>query len=187
MNERDALKEIADIKAAVQGTATRVGRHAGWFFLAAAVIWTAGFVTTQWLGNDSRFVWIGLNVIGIGVCALLARRFFGKRGEQIVPAVGRRMGLWFVGATIFDVMLGLLLGLTAPEDITLLIALTAGLSFFVAGSVGSYKAQLLGVFLWCATLVGRLAVPSYLPLVVALSGGVAFLAVGISFLLRREA
>jgi hypothetical protein len=186
MNEKDALKDIADIKALMRGTATRINRNAGWFFIVWGIIWTIGFVTTQIIGNDVRFVWPILNLLGLGLSFYLLRRFFGKHGGQMIPGLGRRIFLIFAGTAIFGILVGILFGISSAEDITLLVVLLSGLCYFMAGIVGPAKNLYLGLLLWAAALVGRLAFPSYLPLIVAIVGGATFLGLGISFLLRRE-
>jgi len=186
MDEKDALKDIADIKALMRGTTTRLNRNAGWFFIVWGLTWTIGFIITQFIGNDARFVWPVLNILSIGLSVYLGRRFFGKRGEHRIPGLGRRVVLIFVGTTIFGVMVGVLFDISSAEGITLLVVLLSGLCYFMAGIVGPAKNLYLGLLLWAAALVGRLAFPSYLSLIVAIVGGATFLGLGISFLLRRE-
>ncbi|SLM17385.1 membrane hypothetical protein [uncultured spirochete] len=186
MDEKDALKDIADIKALMRGMTTHVNRNAGWFFIVWGIIWIIGFMTTQVIGNDARFVWLALNILGIGLSFYLLRRFFGKRGGQMIPGLGRRIFLIFAGTAIFGILVGVLFGISSAEDITLLVVLLSGLCYFMAGIVGPAKNLYLGLLLWAASLVGRLAFPSYLPLIVAIVGGATFLGLGISFLLRRE-
>lgn len=187
MNEQDALKQLSEIKALMRGTASRAGRNAGWFFILWGVIWAVGFTATQLLGDGSRFVWLGLNLFGIALTAYLVRLFFGGRTGQRVTGLGRRIALMFAGFTVFDLLLALLLGITSSRDITLLIILSAGTAYVIAGIVAAPKTVVLGILLWLAAVAGRLAAPEYLPLVTAVSGGGAFLAVGISFLVRKKA
>jgi hypothetical protein len=186
MDEKDALKDIADIKTLMRGTTTRLNRNAGWFFIVWGLTWTVGFIITQFIGNDARFVWPVLNLLGIGLSIYIGRRFFGKRGQLAVPDLGRRIILVFVGTTIFGVLVATLFDISSAEDITLLIVLLSGLGYFIAGVMGPPKNLILGLALWCSGLLGKLILPSYLPLIAAIVGGATFLGLGISFLLRRE-
>jgi hypothetical protein len=92
----------------------------------------------------------------------------------------------FAGTAIFGILVGILFGISSAEDITLLVVLLSGLCYFMAGVVGSAKNLYLGLLLWASALIGRLAFPSYLPLIVAIVGGATFLGLGISFFLQRE-
>lgn len=187
MDKNDALKEISDIAALMRSTATRVNRNAGWFFIVWGIIWVVGFIVTQFIGNDARFVWLGLNLLGIGLSIYIGRRFFSEHSEHVIPGLGRRIALVFIGTTIFGILVATLFSISSAEDITLLIILLSGLCYFTAGIMGSSKNLLLGLILWATALVGRLAFPAYLPILTAIVGGGSFLGVGMSFLLRREA
>ena len=186
MDKNDALKEISDIAALMRGTTTKINKNVGWFFIVWGIIWGIGFIVTQIIGNDARFVWLGLNLLGIGLSIYIGRRFFSARSEHMMPGLGRRIVLVFIGTTIFGVMVAMLFGISSAEDITLLIILLSGLCYFIAGIMGSSKNLLLGLILWGAALIGRLAFPAYLPLIVAIVGGGSFLGVGLSFLSRHE-
>lgn len=186
METKDALKDIADIKALMRHATTTVNRNVGWFFVVWGIIWMVGFGVTQRIGDDARFVWPWLNLAGIAASVVLELRFFGKRSSHTVPGLGRRIVLVFLGSALFGTLLALLLDISSSQDITVLILLLTGLCYFFAGIIGPPKILMLGVILWGVAATGRLLLPAYLPLVVAIAGGGALLGVGISFLARRE-
>jgi hypothetical protein len=71
-----------DIKALMRSTATRINRNVGWFFIVWGVIWTAGFVTTQIIGNDVRFVWPILNLLGFVFSFYLLKRSLASAASR---------------------------------------------------------------------------------------------------------
>ncbi|MBN1409624.1 MAG: hypothetical protein JW969_02195 [Spirochaetales bacterium] len=186
MSNENTLQNLKEIKSVMSRTSIKISRKSGWFFLIWGVIWLIGFGVTQFAADLSRYVWIGLNVIGIASNIILVRKFYGKTGPHALGGMGIKMALVSIGIVAFDVLLVILFQINAPDQIVVLIVLSTALCYFFVGIFTHWNGMLSGALLAATLVIAKLFFPDIMYLLIAVFGGGVFVLCGTLIMAQKE-
>ncbi len=175
MDKEKAQGLLKDVKTIMDQTQVRTSRPVGSLLLVWGAVWLAGFVCGQFVSiESSRIIWLGLNVAAIVITILLSVRMYGRRNPHHMQGLGKKIALSVIGISIIGFLSGYLLRLSAPREVTLLIVITASISYFYVGIFTQIQKSFLGLGLIITTFLIDLLLPDWFYLGIGVAGGTVF-------------
>jgi hypothetical protein len=173
MDSIRAADDLRVIRQVMDRTRRAAGRHGGWFGVLWGAIWVVGFLSNQYLPEDTAgWLWMVLD-IGGGVASALIGARIARSGVR--SPLWARILLFFLALAVFDGLLVWLLGLRGMREVALLITLTVALASVQVGLFTSGPFTTIGLLV-AAVAVGAIAlVPGYFYLAMAGLGGLLML------------
>jgi hypothetical protein len=186
MSNNDSLNDIKKIKDMMSKTNIKISKNAGWFFIVWGIIWFIGFMFSQFLPSISYIIWIILNVVGISVSIFLINLFYGRKSNHFFSGIGKKVFLVTFGIILFDVLMALSFKLYDVKEITLLIAFSTGVCYFIVGVFTLLRISIFGFILSITIFLTNLFFSSFLYLLTAIFCGGLFIISGIALLKQKE-
>jgi hypothetical protein len=140
------------------------------------VIWLVGFSLTHFYPARASWIWITLDVIGVGGCMVL-----GGRGRHDASSNGIAWR-WLVSIAVifafYIVILNIFQPVSGPQS-AVLIALIVALFYVLGGVWLGARLAITGAAMAVLTLVGYTVFPAYFFLWMAVVGGGALMLGGL--------
>ena len=183
MDRNEAHESLEIVRQAMEQTQSAVARAGmGYMFIIWGIVWLAGFLGSQFLGELQGYLWLALDVFGIVGTAVVIL----KSSRRVRTAHGKRIGIFWLMIFIYGGLLFWIAGPIEGNRYLLFITIIVAFAYAIMGLWFSPPLLYIGLCITALAIVGWQLIPAYLGIWLALVGGGGLIISGI-FVLRVKA
>jgi len=184
MDHNHAEDDLKAIRQIMERTRRVTGGGGGWIMVLWGGIWFVGFLVSQFVQQDAAigWIWMVLNLLGMGGTALLALRM---RAKGVSTPFWGPIVVWWASLIAFDFLVVWLFHIGTERDLLLLILLSIALGYVQLGLFTHWVISAAGALLAVLAVGATLLLPDYFFLAMGVLGGGVLAGTGLWFV-RQE-
>ncbi len=177
----EAEEALHAIQAMMQKTRRAISSSGAYKFLILwGMVWLLGFLNSQFIpGQTSSYVWMGLDVVGGIISAIIGIRLNrGLRTSEPITS-GKRIAFFWLLLFLYCVAAASIAWPLDGKQVSMIIILFATLGWVAMGLLLSFASVWMGLVLFGVSLLGYFLLPNIFYLLMAFLGGGGMIGLGI--------
>jgi hypothetical protein len=177
----EAEEALATIQAMMKKTRRAISSSGAYAFLFVwGVVWLLGFLSSQFLSNETAgFTWMVIDILGGVISAILGIRMGRHVRSPSATTSGSRIGIFWFLLFLYAVAA---IGVSWPADgkqLAMYIILFVMVGWVAMGLLLSFASVWPGLLITALALIGYFLVPGIFYLWMAILGGGGMIALGL--------